>query len=97
MKFNIDASGTSYHGVNINTTPQKLIDILGEPDYFTNDGSDKTNMDYSLETDNGVKFTIYDWKEYQSLNLNDTYEFHIGGNNMSDCNTAVRELRRMGV
>ena len=67
MKRSNNTGGTSFHGVTLTTTPQQLIDALGEPQYFSNDGSDKTNMDYSLETEDEIAFTIYDWKEYLSL------------------------------
>lgn len=90
-------SGTSFYNVTITTTPQKLIDKLGEPEYFCNDGLDKTNMDYSLITDDGIEFTIYDWKEYTPLQMNTKYDFHIGGFNRSDCDDAKIELRKIGL
>ena len=87
--------GTNFHNVTICTTPQKLIDALGEPRYFFNDGSDKTNMDYSCITDNGIEFTIYDWKEYKPLNMNTKYSFHIGGFNRGECAEAVLKLEML--
>tara|TARA_R110000851_G_scaffold17698_2_gene56015 strand:+ start:1312 stop:1611 length:300 start_codon:yes stop_codon:yes gene_type:complete len=96
-QYDGDPSGTSFYNVTINTTPQKLIDKLGEPGYFENDGSDKTNMDYILTTDGGVKFTIYDWKEYAPLQMNAKYDFHIGGFSRSDCDDAFIALCKMGL
>lgn len=84
--------GTSFYGITITTTPQNLIDNLDEPEYFSNDGCDKTNMDYYLETDSGVVFTVYDWKEYAPLQMNTKYDFHIGGYSQSDCLKAKHEL-----
>jgi len=97
MKVSIKTGGTSFHGVTLLTTPQRLIDILGEPEYFVNDGSDKTNMDYSLETNDGTPFTIYDWKEYDSLKMESYYHFHIGGHNKNNCIKAVDELKKLGI
>jgi hypothetical protein len=88
---------TSFHNVTIFTTPQKLIDKLGEPEYFCNDGYGKTNLDYSLITNDGVEFTIYDWKEYTPLKMDNNYDFHIGGKNRGECVDALFALRRMGL
>ena len=76
---NKNQSGTSFHGDTIFTTPQKLINLLGQPQCFDNSGRDKTNMDWCCETDEGDIFTIYDWKEYRKLKMENKYEFHIGG------------------
>ena len=89
--------GTSFYGVTITTTPQKLIDKLGEPGYFGNDGSDKVNMDYILITDGGIEFTIYDWKEFTPLQMDNNYDFHIGGFNKEECVYALGVLRKMGL
>ena len=72
-------NGTSFHNVTITTTPQKLIDALGEPQYGENDGSDKTNFDFVCETNAGDVFTIYDWKYYRPLEMDEIVDFHIGG------------------
>ena len=74
------ANGTSFHHVTFYTTPQKLIDHLGEPDYFWNDGTDKVNLEYTFELADGRVFTLYDWKEYRPLRMDTYYEFHIGAN-----------------
>jgi len=88
---------TSYHGVSIWTTPQQLIDKLGEPKFFNNDGSGKTNMDYSCITNEDIFFTIYDWKEYTPLQMDVEYNFHIGGADNIDCVVALEELKKMGL
>lgn len=85
-------NGSSFLGETLFTTPQQLINALGEPGYFENDGTGKTNMDYYCETDTGIQFTIYDWKEYKPLDLNTKYEFHIGGFSRDECNEAILEL-----
>jgi len=95
MKRSNKTGGTSFHGVTLIATPQQLINTLGEPEYFFNDGSDKTNMDYSLETESGIPFTIYDWKEYRPLQMDETIEFHIGGFSYSQSVEAKNEVLRL--
>lgn len=72
---------SSFHGDTITTTPAKLIALakkLGASYYDGNDGEDKTNFDFSFQTDSGTYFTVYDWKEYRKLNVNNPVEFHVG-------------------
>ena len=95
MKRSNNTGGTSFHGVTLTTTPQQLIDALGEPQYFSNDGSDKTNMDYSLETEDEIAFTIYDWKEYRPLQMDETIEFHIGALDHSQSVEAKNEVLKL--
>jgi len=95
MKRSNNTGGTSFHGVTLTVTPQKLIDVLGEPDFFGNDGSDKTNMEYSLETEDEIAFTIYDWKEYRPLQMDELIEFHIGGFSYSQSVEAKNEVLRL--
>ena len=95
MKRSNNTGGTSFHGVTLTVTPQQLIDALGEPEYFSNDGSDKTNMDYSLETEDEIAFTIYDWKEYRPLQMDETIEFHIGALSSTQSIEAKNEVLRL--
>jgi hypothetical protein len=74
--------GTSYHHVNITTTPRELIELCEKLDieyYENNTGEDKTNFDFEFYVpEKDLYFTVYDWKEYEPLNLDSSYEFHIG-------------------
>jgi hypothetical protein len=72
------ADGTSFHNITIKCTPQQLIDLLGAPQCLCNDGSDKTNFDWTCETASGKVFTIYDWKYYRFLDLNESIRWNIG-------------------
>ena len=86
----------SFHDVTIKTTPKSLINLCLKYDitfYSCNDGEDKTNFDFEFETNDGVKFLVYDWKEYRSLDLNEQIEFHIGAKDRSDSNKALEELQ----
>ena len=73
------ANGTSFHGTTIVTTPRKLIERFPRSYSEQNTGEDKTNFDFELENGNGDVFTIYDWKEYRPIGLDEQIEFHIGG------------------
>lgn len=82
---NQSASGTSFYGVVFSATPKQLTDLFPDSFHAQNDGTDKTNFDFTLETENGDVFTIYDWKEYMPLAMNEIVEWHIGGFNQQTC------------
>jgi len=87
-----ESNGTSFHDVIIKTTVNELIDKLGEPQYYENDGSDKVNVEFICETDGGDSFTIYDWEEYSILDNDKTHNFHIGTLDKNISISAKREL-----
>ena len=89
------ASGTSFWGVTIQTTPQKLIDVLGVPQFGDNSGQDKTNFDFVCETEGGDVFTIYDWKYYRPLQMDEIVDFNIGGHSGSVTLKALQELKEI--
>lgn len=81
---------TSYHGITITATPSELIEKFGEPQWGQNNGRDKVNMEWVLETTQfpnewnvspGAVFTIYDWKYYKPLDMNEEISWHIGAKN----------------
>lgn len=76
--------GTSFHNTRINCTARELIDVAEKFDcefYEGNNGCDKTNFDFTFKTDEGDIFTVYDWKVYAPLDLDERYLFHIGAKN----------------
>jgi hypothetical protein len=77
-----DYTGTSYHNVDITTTPSNLIELCKKLDieyHDNNRGEDKVNFDFDFYIpEKDLYFTVYDWKEYQPLHLYGSYEFHIG-------------------
>ena len=77
--------GTSFHGVVFLATPQQLVDLFPDSYNEQNDGEDKTNFDFTLETESGDVFTIYDWKEYRPLEMNENIQWNIGGHNKDTC------------
>ena len=93
-KTNSSTDGTSFQGVTILASVQDLINVLGEPDYRDNTGEDKVNFVWDLETDDEEVFTIYDWKEYRKLDLNEQIEWHIGSHSRSISGDAQYEVMR---
>jgi len=97
MKAATNFKPTSFHHTTIVATPNELISLankLGANYYDGNDGEDKTNFDFDFETDNGVYFTVYDWKEYRVLDLDRDVTWHIGGETGRDTREAVVELAK---
>jgi hypothetical protein len=84
MKKATRFESTSFHGTTICTTPQKLIDLaekLNSQYFDQNNGKDKTNFDFEFQTEDGSFFTVYDWKEYRKVGINEYLDFHIGAQN----------------
>jgi hypothetical protein len=86
------ANDTSFHNDVIRTTVNSLVKALGEPRWEDNSGDDKVNFEWNCETEDGDVFTIYDWKEYRTIGLNEQIEFHLGGHSGSVTKKAKREL-----
>lgn len=89
---NKEATGTSFHSSTIKATVTDLTAILGEPVYYDNDGSDKVNFEWNMETDNGDIFTVYDWKEYRKIDNDEPIFWHIGGMNNAITEQAKAEI-----
>lgn len=88
-------SGTSFHGTVIKATPSELTTLFPDAYHEQNDGSDKTNFDFYLETESGEPFTLYDWKEYRKLDMNEVVEWHVGGFDEATTITAAREVNNL--
>lgn len=85
------ASGTSLQGY-IETTYEDLLTVFGEPHIYQ---GDKTTVEWRFETDNGIRFMIYDWKQCKTpLNI---YSWHIGGSSLDAVSTVVSIMRQHGV
>jgi len=72
-----EASGTSRKG-SFHATYKKLVEILGTPEYDTND---KTNVEWCMILPSGKICTVYDYYSFDS-HVGE-YEWHIGGNDES--------------
>ena len=88
---NVD--GTSFQDVTIKASVQDLTRALGEPDN-NNTGEDKVNFVWDLETEEGDVFTIYDWKEYRKIDLDEQIEWHIGSHSREISGEAQYEVMR---
>ena len=86
-------SGTSFYGSTIEATVNQLINICGQPYDDSNTGEDKVNFEWNLQTYSGDVFTIYDWKEYRIIGLDEVIEWHIGGRNEIITIQAYNELK----
>jgi len=84
--------GTSFHDSVISETLANLISVLGKPNYSCNDGKDKVNFEWEMETEDGTVFTVYDWKQYRPVSDHEVIEWHIGGKSRSDTEKAREEL-----
>lgn len=86
------AVGTSFHKTTLKCSVNTLIEILGEPMYDGNDGEDKVNFEWEMETEDGDVFTVYDWKEYRPISKNEIIEWHIGGKSWLVTEKAKEEI-----
>jgi hypothetical protein len=88
-------NGSSFHNVTIKTSVNELIRVLGEPTYQNNDGEDKVNFEWVCETIDGDVVTIYDWKEYRMIDVDEEIEFHLGGQSLIHTLDGKDELLRL--
>ncbi len=92
-KTNSSTNGTSFQGVTFKASVNDLTKVLGEP-YTDNTGEDKVNFEWEMETDEGDVFTIYDWKEYRVIDVNERIEWHIGSFSRYISSDAKNEVMR---
>jgi len=85
---------SSFHGITIDTTVNKLIEAIGEPMWENNTGEDKSNYDFSFEVEDFEVF-VYDWKEYRRIGPNEPIEFHIGTDTRMQSLIALEELKKL--
>lgn len=81
-------NGTSFWGNTICTSANEICEKL-DVDITCYDG-DKTTFEFELETENGIPFTLYDWKEWRVYEDTRVY-YHIGARNAED-SKAVAEI-----
>jgi len=92
MKQATKTDMTSFHGETFRASVMDLEKILGMPAYVMNDGTDKVNFEWEMETSDGEVFTVDDWKEGRSISKNETIEWHIGSRTPSISATALNEI-----
>jgi hypothetical protein len=89
-----EVDGTSFHDTTIKCSVVTLRKVLGEPEYEPNDGKDKVNFEWMLETNDGDVFTVYDWKEGRPLSESEMIKWHIGGYNKTATEQAKSEIKK---
>lgn len=90
-----DSNGMSHFGITIDVKVQTLFDLFGEPQFFENDGTDKVNMEWVLETSEGIAFSVYDWKEGGIIGMDEIIQFNIGGYFKMECYEGFYELNKL--
>lgn len=85
-------SGTSFLGDTILTSINELKKINLYPTYEQNNGENKVNFEFDCETESGEPFTIYDWKLYRPIGLDEEILFHIGAFNQKASEQAKNAL-----
>ena len=89
-------NGTWFHDVTIEATANEMKAIAKNNNckYWDNYGAinDKSQFDFNFETEEGVVFTVYDWKEYRHYDLDDTLFWHIGGYTKAATQAGSKEL-----
>ena len=83
-----ESLSSSFHFITLKCTPGQLIQVAEKYNisYIENKEGDgnKVNFEFEFETEDGLFFTAYDWKEYRPLELGETIEFHIGAKDEMD-------------
>jgi len=92
VKTNQSTNNTSFHGVTFRASVNQLISAFGDPSDDSNTGEDKVNFEWEMETEDGEVFTIYDWKEYRMIDVDEYVVWHIGAKDKSTSNTAEDEI-----
>lgn len=88
-------NGTSFHDNVIVATVRELTELIGEPNFSNNTGEDKTNFEWILENSEGDAFTLYDWKNYRPLGMDEEVEWHIGARSAAISLTSKLELKQL--
>jgi len=67
----------------MNVDYSRLVEVFGQPHIKHDAGDDKVQAEWCFEFEDGVLFTIYDWKNYQSVEH--ITDWHVGGFSGKDC------------
>lgn len=89
---NIDTfNNASYHGQSVSATVDQLKRVCGTPYYGHPD--DKVQHEWTMATEDGTPFTIYDWKEYREYPNDELIEWNIGGKDGRDAIKGMKEVQ----
>ena len=85
-----DSNYTSLRGY-VKLKYDDIVEKLGKPLFGPNDPGDKVSCQWIIKFGNDVA-TIYDWKEYRSLDLEEGVDFHIGGHSHQVTKRGYQEI-----
>jgi len=88
-------AGTSFFGTTFPASVNQLVKAIGEPMHEENTGEDKTNFEWNMELEDGTVFSVYDWKEYRPISLDEVIDWHIGGKNGDSTVKALEQLSKL--
>ena len=87
-----NTNGTGLAGY-LDTTYNKLVDVLGEPTFNSPSGDSKVQVEWVLKFE-GNLFTIYDWKTYnRDYTENVLDRFNVGSK--VNCSSLVIYLQKL--
>lgn len=87
--------GTSFHGYTILASANEIRSKLDID--VTHYGGDKTNFEFDLELEDGIPFTLYDWKEGDWVDEDTTLYYHIGSQTAYGSQMALQALKERGL
>lgn len=88
-------NGTSFFRDTIYASANEICEKLVVD--ITCYGCDKTNFEFELETEDGIPFTIYDWKEGDWINEDTKLYYHIGAHTAEDSHKVLAVLKEHGL
>ena len=98
MENTTNYGGTFLQGY-IKATYEQLLKTFGEP-HDPNGDNYKTDVEWAFEFADGTVATLYNWKnghnylgEAEGLELNDIYEWNVGGFNEKAVSKLLEKLR----
>lgn len=85
--------GGSRQGELDGVTYQEIVSVFGEPSHSEPSGDNKVQVEWDIKFDNGVRASIYDYKQY-NMDPKDIDFWSIGGNSES---SAAEVYKSMGL
>lgn len=100
MNNNFFCYGTSFHDDIIMMSYNDLVKCIGEPNFNELSVDGKTQKEWNITTNDGVFFTIYDYRMSHKISGNRKIEWHIGYSSYNEENnlkSIVLFLKNKGV
>jgi hypothetical protein len=88
-------TNTSFHGTTFRASANQLINLIGEITHHNNSGDGKVTMEWVRELSTADVFTIYDWKYYREIDMDEEIIWNIGGGNKIITEEAKEEIVKL--